>query len=126
MKKIVLTIREDVCNANGKTEENINLLVEKMRLYGTVTDFDAEVAAVKAEYQDNLNKVTAQYNKIRSNELNAPEIAILNAIRKFEAEITAEKDAEIAKYIDLVGSIQNRMKDMIKNVVSAVAVEEAK
>lgn len=124
MRKVVLTIREDICNANGKTEENVNLLVEKMALYGTVTDFDHDVANIKGEYQDNLNKLTAQLNAIKANELTSDEVYMLNAIRKVKSEICAEKDAEIAKYVDVVAGIQNRMKDMIKNVVNAVSEEQ--
>lgn len=123
MKKLVLTIREDICDANGKKEENVNELVEKMALFGTVTDFDDAVKTVKEEYQDTLNKITAQLNKIRANELSNHEIFMLNALRKVEAEIGAEKDAEIKKYVALVDSINSKMRDMINNVREAVKDE---
>ena len=123
MKKVVLTIREDVCNANNKSDENVRLLLDKMGEYGTVTDFDAEVKTIKDEYQDNINKLTAQLNRIQANDLKPGEIAVLNAIRKHDAEVAQEKDAEIAKYMDLVAGITAKMHDMVANVREAVKDE---
>lgn len=58
MKKYVFTIKDDVCAANGKDTEATEL-IEKMKLWGTVEDYDKAVASVCAEYQgtiDNLKK----------------------------------------------------------------------
>lgn len=120
MKKIVLTIREDVCAANGKTDDNIVRLTEVMRGYGTLKDFDAETAEVRAEYQDNLNKLTAQLNAIRANALTDDEIRILNHYRECKAVICAEKDAEIAKRDNIIEEAKTKMKNIIEKVVAAV------
>lgn len=120
MKKIVITIREDVCAANNKTEENVGKLLEVLHGYGTVADFDKEVADVKAEYQDNLNQLTAQLNAIKANALTTDEIRILNHYRECKAVICAEKDAEIAKRDEVIAEAKNKMKNIIERVVAAV------
>jgi hypothetical protein len=64
MKKVVLTVKEDVCAVNCK-DPAATELIEKMKLWGDVTDFDDEVKAVKAEYQKSLDNLAAQVNAIK-------------------------------------------------------------
>lgn len=80
MKKVVLTVKEDVCAVNCK-DPAATELIEKMKLWGDVTDFDDEVKAVKAEYQRSLDNLAAQVNAIKEQELTTDEIVLLNAYR---------------------------------------------
>lgn len=80
MKKYVFTIKDDVCAANGKPVEATELL-EKMKLWGDVEDYDHVVASVRAEYQAVVDNLTAQLSAIKSQELTDDEIALLNAYR---------------------------------------------
>jgi DNA anti-recombination protein RmuC len=80
MKKYVFTIKDDVCAANGKDIEASELL-EKMKLWGDVEDYEKAVASVRAEYQAVVDNLTAQLNAIKDQELTNDEIALLNAYR---------------------------------------------
>jgi hypothetical protein len=80
MKKYVFTIKDDVCAANGKDVEATALL-EKMRLWGDVEEYDAVVASVRAEYQVVVDNLTAQINAIKEQELTADEITLLTTYR---------------------------------------------
>lgn len=80
MKKYVFTIKDDVCAANGKDVEATALL-EKMRLWGDVEEYDHVVASVRAEYQAVVDNLTAQINAIKEQDLTADEITLLNTYR---------------------------------------------
>lgn len=96
MKQYTLTIKDDICAANGKDPEATELLA-KMKLWGEVTDFERSVAAVRAEYQGVINNLTAQVAAIKAQELTEDEIALLNSYRackkstgdQFQARINA-------------------------------------
>lgn len=80
MKKYVFTIKDDVCAANGKDVEGTELLA-KMKLWGDVEDYDAAVAAIRAEYETTIKNLTAQLTAIKDQELTNDEIELLNAYR---------------------------------------------
>lgn len=80
MKKFVFTIKDDVCAANGKDVEATELLA-KMKLWGTIEDYEQAVSVVRAEYQATIDNLTAQLNAIKDQELTNDEIVLLNAYR---------------------------------------------
>ena len=120
MRKIVLTVREDICVANGKTEENVNRFLDVMNGYGEISDFDAEVDKVRTELQDVINKLTAQLKAIQANALTDDEIRMLNHYRECKAIICSEKDGEILKRDQVIADAKAKMKNIIERVVAAV------
>ncbi|MBQ8528988.1 MAG: hypothetical protein IJ459_04550 [Clostridia bacterium] len=84
MIKVVLTIMDDVCLANGK-DVNATHLLEVAKTYGKVTNFDDEVAGLKAEYQKSLDNVVAQNKALEAQNINAEELVWLNFIRERKA-----------------------------------------
>lgn len=90
MKKIVFTIKDDVCNANGKDQHMQCELVAKMGQYGTVEDYDQHISRIKAEYQDTYDKLVAQYKAVQDRALTDDEMAIVTIYRKLKEGIKAE------------------------------------
>lgn len=96
MKKYVFTIKDDVCAANGKDIEATEL-IEKMKLWGEVEDYEKAIASVRAEYQKVIDNLNAQLAAIKDQELTDDEIALLNSYRsckkltgdRFQARIDA-------------------------------------
>lgn len=80
MKKYVFTIKDDVCAANGKDIEATEL-IEKMKLWGDVEDYEKAIASVRTEYQTTIDNLKAQNDAIKDQELTDDEIALLNAYR---------------------------------------------
>lgn len=85
MKKYVFTVRDDTCIANEK-DVNATRVLEVMRTYGTVEDYDTHVAVIKKEYQDALDNVVAQNEAIKAQNLTDEEIALVNEYRKQRAK----------------------------------------
>ena len=106
MKKYVFTVRDDVCIANGKDAEATELLA-KMKLYGTVEDYDRANATMKAEYQANIDNLTAQLTAIKEQELTADEIDMVLAYRANKAKISE-------KFINRIDELEGELVE-IKN-----------
>lgn len=117
MKKIVLTIQEDVCVANGKDVNAIDL-ISAMKKWGTIEDYDDCIADIKKEYQANLDNTLKQYNEIKEQKLTPDELALViahrtavqNSLKGVQAEnakckaelerIVAEQQARIKRVVD--------------------------
>lgn len=84
MKKYIFTVRDDTCVANEK-DVNATRVLEVMRTYGTVEDYDAHVAVIKKEYQDALDNVVAQNEAIKAQNLSDEEIELVNQYRLLRA-----------------------------------------
>jgi hypothetical protein len=80
MKKYIFTVRDDTCIANEK-DVNATRVLEVMRTYGTVEDYDPHIAVIKQEYQEALDNVCAQNEAIKAQNLSEDEIAMVNAYR---------------------------------------------
>lgn len=104
MKKYVFTIRDDVCNANNKDVEATELLT-KMKLYGTVEDYDRSIAIIKAEYQSNIDNLTTQLTNIKDQELTADEIEIVLAYRLAKAKISE-------KFISRIDELEGELSEI--------------
>jgi polyhydroxyalkanoate synthesis regulator phasin len=104
MKKYVFTIMDDVCAANGKDIEATEL-IEKMKLWGTVEDYEKVVASVRAEYQSIVDNLNAQLAAIKEQELTADEITLLNAYRGCK-KITADI------YQERIGALEKQLKEL--------------
>lgn len=119
MKKLVLTIKDDVCLANNK-DVNATRLIEVAGTYGTVEDFDTVVAAVRAEYQATLDNVVAQNEAIKQQNLTEEEIAMVNAYRTQRAKaikVYEDKCETLENTLVTVKAEQERMTKAIIEVI---------
>jgi hypothetical protein len=120
MKKLVLTIKDDVCLANGK-DVNASRLIEVARTYGTVEEFDSVVAQIRAEYQTTLDNVVAQNEAIKAQNLTDEEIAIVNAYRTQRAKavkVYQDENAGLKQTLEDVKTEHERTIDLISNVIN--------
>lgn len=117
MEKIVFTIKEDVCVANGKDAHAADLIAA-MKKWGVVENYDDCIADIKKEYQANLDNVVKQYNEIKEQKLTPDELALVmahrtavqNSLKGVQAEnakckaelerIVAEQQARIKRVVD--------------------------
>lgn len=119
MKKVVLTIMDDVCLANGK-DVNATQLLNVAKTYGKVTDFDDEVAALKAEYQKTLDNVVAQNKAIEAQNLTEEEIEIVNSYRTQRAKAVQTYIEENKKLNQTLEEIKVEHEKTIEIIASAI------
>lgn len=97
MKKVVLTIKDDVCARNGK-DVNATELLTVMSHYGTVEDFETATAKEKAEYQATIDNLSSQLNAIKEQELTADEIKMVKSYRENKSSVVSAYVAEAEQY----------------------------
>lgn len=121
MKKLVFIIKDDVCTANAK-DVNATRLLEVMKSYGTVEDYDTHVAGIKAEYQKTLDNVVAQNEAIKQQNLSEEEIAMVNAYRTQRAKAVKgyiDENAKLTKTLEDVKAKHEATIELISNAINA-------
>ncbi len=120
MKKYIFTVRDDTCVANEK-DVNATRVLEVMRTYGTVEDYDAHVAVIKQEYQDALDNVVAQNEAIKAQNLSDEEIELVNAYRMLRARAVKtyiEENEGLRQTLNEVKAEHERTIEIIANVIN--------
>jgi hypothetical protein len=119
MKKYVFTVKEDICNANNK-DVNATELLSIMSHYGTVVDYDRDIAVVKAEYQAAIDNLNAQLGAIKEQELTADEIAMIKAYRDNKNVVVAQFTATIKSYEETLVKFRADYEAKIKKIIEVV------
>lgn len=117
MKKLVFTIRDDVCAANGKDPAATELL-NKMELWGDVEDFESVVTGVRAEYQTSINNLTAHIAAIKAQELTSDEMALIATYRKCKTEVTEEFKVRINELEVTLADIKAEEEKRIETIIA--------
>lgn len=120
MKKLVFTIKDDVCTANAKDVNAVRLL-DVMKTYGTVEDYDAHLASVRAEYQRTLDNVVAQNEAIKQQNLSEEEIAMVNAYRTQRAKavkVYIDENAKLNKTLEDIKTEHERTITLISDIIT--------
>ena len=120
MKKYVFTVRDDTCIANEK-DVNATRVLEVMRTYGTVEDYDTHVAVIKKEYQDALDNVVAQNEAIKAQNLSDEEVELVNAYRLLRARAVQTYIAEnerLSATLEEVKAEHEKTIEIIANVIN--------
>lgn len=115
MKQYVFTVDENVCLANNKDVTAANLL-EVMKTYGTVEDYDTHFAAEKAKTQAVVDGLVAKYEAIESQKLSNGEIKAVNLLRELIADavkVYVEKNTELENHINVMKSEAERCANLI-------------
>ena len=117
MKKVVLTIKDDVCAKNGK-DANATELLTVMSHYGTVESYDAVVAKDKAEYQATIDNLNAQLTAIKEQELTVDEIKMVKAYRENKSAVVADCEKKLNAMAETL-RLGNEKLAQAKAVISA-------
>ena len=125
MAKYVFTFLEDTAVVNGKSPNPTELL-EKMKLRGTVEDFDKVEATIRADYQSRIDTLTKKLTDISNQELTEEEIIWLNFIRERKAietdgfvkqiaardKIIDDVRADSAKRAEVLAAFAEQLREM--------------
>jgi hypothetical protein len=117
MKKWVLTVREDVCAANGK-DVNATELLGVMKLWGEVNEFEKEIAAVKVDYQTTVDNLTAHIASIKAHDLTDDEVALVNAYRACKATVTEGYKTRISDLEVMLEDIKAEEEKRIEQIIA--------
>ena len=124
MKKVVLTIREDVCAKNNK-DVNAAELLNVMAHYGTVESYETATAKDTAEFQSNIDSLQKQLDDIKEQELTVDEINIVRAYRAAKNSVVAKYTAENESLRESLRKADEKAKDMSRKICETLAAYEA-
>lgn len=119
MKKYVFTVKDDVCLANEKDVNAVRVL-EVMKTYGTVEDYDAHVASLKKEYQEALDNVVAQNEAIKAQNLTEEEIGIVNEYRKQRAKAVQTYIDENVRLTNTLAEVKEKHEKTLEVIALAI------
>lgn len=116
MKSIVVNIQDSVCAQNNRDPE-ATALIEAARQFGTVETLDSAIARVRAQYETEIAKLTAQHQAtvdelsaklavIEEKGVTADELEILKVLRAKSAKEAAGYEATIAERDSLLNSMR--------------------
>ena len=122
MKKVVLTIKDDVCAKNGK-DVNASELLTVMSHYGTVESYESVVAKDKAEYQATIDNLTAQLTAIKEQELTVDEIKMVKAYRENKTLVVSAYVAEAESYKSQLQAVKNEHEQRVAKLKAILGDE---
>lgn len=124
MRKVVLTIKEDVCAKNNK-DVNATELLNVMSHYGVVETYDAATAKDRAESQSTIDGLKKQLEDIKEQELTDDEINIIRAYRAVKNSVVAKYTAENENLRESLRKADEKAKDMSRKICETLAAYEA-
>lgn len=96
MAKFVLTIKEEICTANGKDVKATELL-KVMAHYGIVEDYNAVIERETAPLKVTIDDLVKQNEAIKEFALDDFDMAILRVARQAKKKELDGKDVQIAE-----------------------------
>jgi hypothetical protein len=121
MKKIVITIQDDICAKNGRDPE-ATALIEAARSFGKVEPWETAIAAEKATYQAVINNLRTEMEAISENSVTPEELEVLRVIRRKTANETAHYEAVIAERDAQLKSIQAENENRNAQIKSILGI----
>lgn len=92
MKKVVFTVKDDVCARNGK-DPNATDLFAVMGHYGTIESYDTVIAKVSAEQNSIIVGLNQKISSMEQSSAAEIELPVLRAIRDLvDASVSIVKD----------------------------------
>ena len=117
MEKVVITFREDIMAKHNKTLQQKTKLLELLKEYGAVEDYETVVASIKNEYQTSLDNLNKEYRAIADQHLTDNEIRVIKMLREIltlEGKDYLDRIALLEKTLnDVRSENQNRAKQII-------------
>ena len=124
MKKVVLTIKEDICAKNNK-DVNATELLNVMAHYGVVESYETATAKERAESQSTIDGLTKQLDDIKEQELTVDEMNIVRAYRAAKNSVVAKFTAENESLRESLRKADEKAKDMSRKICETLAAYEA-
>lgn len=121
MKKIVITIQDDVCAKNGRDPE-ATALIEAARSFGKVESWETAIAAEKATYQAVINNLRTEMEAISENGVTAEELEVLRVLRRKSANETAHYEAIISERDAQLRTIQAENENRAAQIKSILGL----
>lgn len=122
MKTYVFTVKDDICNQHGKTEQNKQELLKVLTHYGTIEDYDAVIAIERAKYQAVIDNQTKQIEAIKDQELTADEISMVKAYRAAKQGVVSQHKAVEEECRQTIAKLEETLSQF-KTKILAVAGE---
>jgi DNA phosphorothioation-dependent restriction protein DptG len=122
MRKVVLSIKEDTCQENGK-DVNATELLKVMSHYGTVESFESAVAKEKAESQSIIDGLTKQLNAIKEQELTEDEMRVVKHYREVKATVVSGYTVEIEKYKGQLQAVKSEHEQRVAKLKAILGDE---
>lgn len=95
MKKVVFTVKDDVCARNGK-DPNATELFAVMGHYGTIESYDAVIAKAAAEQNSIINGLNQKIAAMEQSSATEIELPVLRAIRDVvDASVNVVRDENV-------------------------------
>ena len=115
MKKIVVTIMDDVCAKNGRDPEG-TALIEAAKSFGKVETLDSAFAAERAETAMIIKNLREQLEAIGEHAVTDEELKILRAIRQKSALEATEYEATIAERDAQLQAIKTESENRVAQI----------
>jgi hypothetical protein len=122
MKKVVLTIKEDVCVKNNK-DVNATELLNVMAHYGTVESYETAMAKDKAEFQATIDSLNKQLDDIKEQELTVDEIKMVKAYRENKSSVVSAYVAETEQYKSQLQAVKNEHEQRVAKLKAILGDE---
>ena len=122
MKKVVLTIKEDVCVKNNK-DVNATELLNVMAHYGTVETYESATAKDKAEFQATIDSLNNQLNAIKEQELTVDEIKMVKSYRENKSSVVSAYVAEAEQYKSQLQAVKNEHEQRVAKLKAILGDE---
>jgi cell shape-determining protein MreC len=119
MKKVVLTIKDDVCARNGK-DANATELLSVASKYGTVEDYDTVIAKEKAELVAIINGLNAKLDTIAEYNVSETELPVLKAHRTSVETSVGVVKTENEHLKDSLKKADEKAKNMSKAITETL------
>ena len=93
VKKFVIEIKEDICVKNDCLDK-VPELLKVLPHYGTLTPYDTAVQSIVDEKQSIIDNLTDELGKLKSHNLSAEEIQLLNVLRAIDVKKGEKRENE--------------------------------
>ena len=110
MKKLIVTIKDEVCLKNGKDAASQAKLLEVLTHYGSVEDYNRHIATLEAGWQKSLDEMTAQYNAIADQNLTKDELCMVKAYRESKADVVCEYTVKIDELTETLRNVKEKQE----------------
>lgn len=120
MKQYVFTMKDDICNANGKTEAQRADVLKVLTHYGTVEEYDQVVASERAKYQLVIDNQTKQIEAIKDQELTDDEISMVKAYRMAKSGVVAKHEAVEQECRATIHKLEETLNSFKSKIIAVV------
>lgn len=122
MRKIVFTIKDEVCQANGK-DVNATELLTVMTKFGSIEDYDKVVALEKAEYQSTIDSLNRHISEIADQKLTADEIKFVNQYRALKQENGKVYEGRIVQLENQLAADKTMHENVIRQISAVLCAK---